>query len=121
MCGCEKHRNPNAKCTCTCDHIKTDYIEVERPGMKTIHKYVLNNVKNEVQTFEGAKFLHVDNQRGEITVWAEVDTRNRKAKKILHVVGTGNEVPEEATKHLGSAIFSEGMIVFHIYEDRTNG
>lgn len=85
--------------------------------MKTIHKYLLNATENRVSTFEAVRFLHVANQREQITVWAEVDTLTRECTRTLHVVGTGDEVPV-AVDYVGSALMAGGDFVFHIYADR---
>jgi hypothetical protein len=83
--------------------------------MRTIHKYVLNDPATNVPTFERVKWLHVDNQHESITVWAEVNTLERECTRTLYVVGTGQEVPREATRHIGSAVFRNGQFVFHVY------
>lgn len=83
--------------------------------MKTIHKYVLSDAVNSVSTYEGARFLHADNQREQITVWAEVHTLARECMRTLHVVGTGGEVPIGA-RYVGSALMVGGDFVFHVYE-----
>ena len=82
--------------------------------MKTIHKYVLGEAVNRVSTFEGARFLHVDNQREQITVWAEVNTLERECMRTLHVVGTGGDVPV-GSAYVGSALVAGGDLVFHVY------
>jgi hypothetical protein len=87
--------------------------------MKTIHKYVLTGVANTVPTFEGARFLHVDNQREQITVWAEVETLNRECIRFVHVVGTGHPLPPgEPGDYVGSAVMAGGDFVFHIYAEK---
>lgn len=84
--------------------------------MKTIHKYVLSDVRNEVGTYEGAQFVHVANQHEQITVWVEVNTLARECMRTLHVVGTGGEVPPGA-RHVGSALMADGHFVFHVYAE----
>ena len=82
--------------------------------MKTIHKYVLTDSVNKVSTFERAKFIHVANQREQITVWAEVNTLGHERMVTLHIVGTGGEVPAGG-RHIGSALLTGGDYVFHVY------
>lgn len=82
--------------------------------MRTIHKYVLTDVVNEVLTFERAKWLYVANQHEQITVWAEVNTLERECMETLHIVGTGHEVPS-GVRHIGSALMDSGRFVFHVY------
>lgn len=82
--------------------------------MRTVHKYTLDDAVNQVATYEGARFIHVDNQRERITVWADVNTLERECVRTLHVVGTGGEVPFRA-EHIGSALVADGSFVFHVY------
>jgi hypothetical protein len=84
--------------------------------MRTIHKYPLTDVITDVPTFERVRFLHVDNQREVITVWAEVNTLERERQCRLHLVGTGHDVPPNAT-HIGSALVDGGNFVFHVYAE----
>lgn len=84
--------------------------------MRTVHKFVLTEVSNDVEMPRGARFLHVDNQRESITFWAEVDTRQPSCVRHLYVVGTGDEVPPFA-EHIGSCLMAGGTFVFHLYAD----
>ena len=84
--------------------------------MRTVHKYVLSDVRNEVSTYEGARFLCAANQREQITVWAEVNTLERECMRTLHVVGTGHEVPRGAA-FIGTALMAGGDYVFHVYAE----
>lgn len=84
--------------------------------MKTIHKYVLPDAENKVPTFEGVRYLHVANQRGQITVWAEVHTLNRERMGTLHVVPTGGSVPS-GSHYIGTALLADGDFVLHVYGD----
>ena len=84
--------------------------------MRTVHKYVLSDVRNEVSTYEGARFLCAANQREQITVWAEVNTLERECLRTLHVVGTGHEVPRGAA-FIGTALMAGGDYVFHVYAE----
>lgn len=86
--------------------------------MRTVHKYVLDATENPVPTYEGARFVHVANQREQITVWAEVNTLERECMTTLHVVGTGGEVPN-GTRHVGTAVMAGGDFVFHVYAPTT--
>ena len=84
--------------------------------MRTVHKYVLTQVENEIETHAGARFLHVANQREQICVWAEVNTDLSRVTATLFVVGTGNPVPARAKTHLGSAVMADGDFIFHVYQ-----
>lgn len=86
--------------------------------MRTVHKYVLHGTQQTVSTYEGARFLHVANQREQITVWAEVNTLERECMATLHVVGTGQPIPPGVT-FVGSALMAGGDFVFHVYAEET--
>lgn len=83
--------------------------------MKQIHKYVLTKSVNRVPSYEGAKVIHIGNQREQITVWAEVHTLERESLLELRIVGTGGEVPIGG-RRVGSALMANGEFVFHVYE-----
>jgi hypothetical protein len=84
--------------------------------MNTVHKYVLQTPVSSVDTYEGARFLHVANQHEQICVWAEVNTLERECVRTLFIVGTGHEVPKGAD-YIGSALVDGGSFVFHIYAE----
>lgn len=84
--------------------------------MRTVHKYALTEPTNKVSTFEGARFIHVANQREQVTVWAEVNTMERECLANLHIVGTGGEVPSGG-RFVGSALMASGNLVFHVYAE----
>lgn len=61
-----------------------------------------------------AKIIFVGAQKGFYpNIWAEVETNNKKEKIPIYIVGTGNPMPKEAMKHLGS--FFQGSFVWHVY------
>lgn len=82
--------------------------------MRTIHKYVLTEAVSEVQTFEGVRFVAVDNQGERVTVWAEVDTDAPESTRTLHIIGTGGHVPP-GLHHIGMAQVAGGAFVWHVY------
>lgn len=84
--------------------------------MKTIHKYALDeNVVTEVETHQGARWLTAQMQGDRMTIWAEVVTDYPKITKRIHVVGTGNVIPENARHYLGT--LQRAQFVFHIYAE----
>lgn len=82
--------------------------------MKTIHKYVLTPTQTNVPTFERARFLHVNDQHGQVTLWAEVNTLERECVRDVHVVPTGGDVPAGA-EYVGTVLLQAGLLVFHVY------
>lgn len=86
----------------------------------TVFKYTLDfgigrKTVNEIELPEGAKVLHVAEQRGAIQLWAWVNPEAPKVKRAFAICGTGMPTPppDEAT-HLGSVI--AGAFVWHIFE-----
>lgn len=86
--------------------------------MRRIYKYPLHISHSQtVAIHDGAKVLHVDNQYGVLTMWAEVNVSdtNPTVYETVYVVGTGNPVPDMAKHHLGSVIIDP--FVWHVYAE----
>jgi len=84
--------------------------------MKTIWKYEINKVVQELEIPFGAKFLHVGNQNGHICLWFEVESENKKETRRFEIAGTGKAQLDIDKKYLGSMIFHNHAFVWHIYE-----
>lgn len=82
--------------------------------MRTIHKHVIDKPVVEIPTFERARFLHADEQHGEITVWVEVNTLERECLRRVLVVPTGGQVPAHSD-FVGTVLLGGGQLVFHVY------
>lgn len=85
---------------------------------RRIYKYPIQ--LDSVTTLElpkGAEVLHVDIQRDQICLWAEVpiDCLLPLRDRSFLVLGTGMDVPVGAT-HVGSALLAGGSLVWHVYE-----
>jgi len=81
--------------------------------MRTIHKYPLAIVDEQIITTQRSKWLHVGlDPQGTPCIWAEVDTRNESVRRSILIIGTGNPIPYGA-KHIGS--FVQGSFVWHVY------
>lgn len=83
--------------------------------MKTIHKVQLPNALNNVSVPKGARFIHVEEQNCELTAWYQCDTDQPKEMRLLHIVGTGNAIPDGKMSHIGTAIMTP--FVFHVFEE----
>lgn len=84
--------------------------------MKRIWKFPL--AITDVQSVampRGARILAVDEQHGALTLWAEVDPSQPKVTRIIHIIGTGNPMPEHLGDYLGTAVIDP--FVWHVYED----
>jgi hypothetical protein len=86
--------------------------------MKTIHKFPLK--LTDIQTVSmphDAYILHVAFQRGQLCLWAIVDTDHKHEDRRIEVAGTGNPMPELfplVRKHLGT-VQGDGF-VWHIFD-----
>ena len=81
--------------------------------MRTIHKYPLAIIDEQIITSQLSKWLHVGlDSQGTPCIWAEVDTRNEKVRCLIRIVGTGNPIPN-GSEHIGS--FVQGPFVWHVY------
>jgi hypothetical protein len=63
----------------------------------------------------GARFLHVAEQFGDITLWFEVDPDAPKVRRGWLLVGTGHPFDEHLT-YVGTTLHAGGSLVLHVYE-----
>lgn len=84
--------------------------------MKTVWKFVLHpNLK--VHMPVGAKPLYVGVQDNTaLCIWAQVDTTAELEEREFVIAGTGHELPEKTGKYLGTVMFNEGELVFHVFD-----
>ena len=64
----------------------------------------------------GAEILHVNTQKGNICIWAEVDTEAPAEERTFKIVGTGHAVPAGPRKYLGTVKLQNDTFIFHVYE-----
>lgn len=84
--------------------------------MKTIYKYILKITDRQlVRMHEGANILTTANQRGELCIWAEVDTSRPCENRNIRIVGTGNPFIPKNPGYIGSAQIED--FVWHVYEE----
>lgn len=84
--------------------------------MKTIYKYALHLIDGmqDVVLPECADIVHFGaDPIGQISIWAEVDTRAPHEVRNFAIVGTGHTIPDGA-EHMASCI--QGPFVWHLYE-----
>lgn len=87
--------------------------------MRTIFKYPLViQATHRVSMPVGAYILSVANQRGAVTLWAEVDSDEPPEDRTFHVIGTGHPFPDRGRERL---IFCGTVVcepyVWHVYEE----
>lgn len=87
--------------------------------MRTIYKYPLPAGECAISLPAGAKFLHVAEQGGRVSIWAEVETDNPAQMRRIKSYGTGFEMlPENRAQHhfIGTFMTDGGQYVWHVYE-----
>ena len=88
--------------------------------MKTIWKYELVELINEIRLPQGAEILHVREQHNKVCIWAEIDDSvvvdHLYEKRTFVLAGTGHQKPDGELTYLGTAMLDGGDIVMHVYE-----
>lgn len=64
----------------------------------------------------GAELLHFGNQRDVPMLWALVDPEMPKTERKFRMAGTGHAIEEPNVRFVGTAQFSAGALVFHLFE-----
>lgn len=86
--------------------------------MRTIYKYPLQPVGRQLLPLpEQARILSVGlDPSGNLALWAEVDSENKKLSREIIIAGTGNPLPTDLdkTRFLGSV--KDGAFMWHLYE-----
>jgi hypothetical protein len=87
----------------------------------TVWKIVLTPGLATYQLPDGAKFLHVAEQRGEPCAWFLCHPEWPKTPRKVLVIGTGHAFPDEIKElvHLGTALLLGGALVVHAFEVTT--
>jgi hypothetical protein len=85
--------------------------------MITIWKHILNDEINKVEMPKGATVLHFDNQRETFCIWeAHDDGTHETEVRTFVIVGTGHSADIDVERYIGTALFSGGSFVFHLFE-----
>lgn len=86
--------------------------------MKSVWKFELHPYTS-VRMPVGATPLYVGAQGDAICLWAKVETEGPWEVRSFVIVGTGHELPEHTGKYLGTAMLSNGALVFHVFDTKT--
>lgn len=86
--------------------------------MKTIYKYGLDITdKQRIELPVGAELLSVQNQRGEINLWALVDSEAELEENLIECFGTGHPINIDAPRqHLGTIQIQDGLQIYHFFK-----
>lgn len=88
--------------------------------MKSVFRYQIGELNQDgifaVQMPVGAKVLLAGEQeaRGELSLWALVDSEAPMETRRFQIAGTGHEV--KGGEHVASFILHDGFHVFHVFE-----
>ena len=86
--------------------------------MKTIHKYeLIISHEQEVFLSAGAEILHVDNQAGELCMWALVDTDAAIETVEIRIYGTGEDIDKSMIgyRYIGTVLLMQDRLASHVY------
>ena len=96
--------------------------------MKTIYKFIIEpGGTRSIPMPAGAEVLSVHVQRGEVCMWALVETEARMEIRTFGVFGTGHTVDpcprgdrwgHDSWHFLGTVLLENDALVFHIFEAR---
>lgn len=87
--------------------------------MITVHKYLVGGPGSfgQLHLPKGFKLLTYRLQRGQHTIWVEVDNaEERKAPVTFAIIGTGHEVMPNVPFYCGTVEDQHGFI-WHLYSD----
>lgn len=84
--------------------------------MRTIYKYRLSITDYQTVAMpEAAKILCAMVQDDQLCLWAEVWSGNETEVRKIHIIGTGNPMPQVKLIHIDSVIMPP--FVWHVYEE----
>lgn len=84
--------------------------------MKTIYKFPLHSAVTEHVMPADAEILTVQVQQGKPQVWVLLDPRAAVVKVALTTYGTGQPIPDDPGKYVGTYQIEYMGLVFHVYE-----
>lgn len=85
--------------------------------MKVIYKYKLES--GPICLTKGAEILTIQLQNGYPYIWTLIDNKAEKDYKVLVILGTGQEMPENFDyKYI--ATFQQNTFVWHVFELNKN-
>ena len=86
---------------------------------KQIWKYILIDATTTMEIPENGNILSVDEQHGNICIWIEINTKNKKIPRQFEIFGTGTIMLEEektVRKFIGTVKLHDSNFIFHVYE-----
>ncbi len=86
--------------------------------MKAIWKFALDIADEQIVSMPtGATLVHVGQQFGELSIWAEVDRDAQKVDRLIVIHGTGHPMGESKSKatYIGTVLMPN-TLEWHIYD-----
>lgn len=85
--------------------------------MNTIYKYQIPVTDEQTLRLPlGAKILSCGNQFENLCIWALIDKSQKNTEdKIIRIYGTGHDIPNLFQSFLGTVIFDQGRLIFHVF------
>ena len=68
----------------------------------------------------GARVLYAGAQKDVLCLWAECNPANVKEARSFHVVSTGDALPDDAGRYVGTAMLYQQSIILHVYDPESN-
>lgn len=65
----------------------------------------------------GAQILDVQDQRGQLCMWALVDPEAEIEQRSFRLAGTGHPIKGWGLHHIATVQMAEGTLVWHLFED----
>ena len=86
----------------------------------TIWKYGIKVGDNVcIRMPKDAELLPVQVQKGQVCIWAIVNSENEYEDRYFHIYGTGHDIPVDILRSgifLGTFQLHDGDLVFHMFE-----
>lgn len=84
---------------------------------KAVWKFTLRPII-EIEMPDGAQVLSVQEQHGELCMWALVDTSKPMVKRKFLTFGTGHILPDgKRLEFVGTALLESGAFVLNVFEE----
>lgn len=85
-----------------------------------IYKYPLQIEDRQIiEMPRGARILSIQVQNGVPCIWAQVNPKSEKEKRVIYIVGTGHDLEDfifDSCGYRGTFQLHGGALVFHVFE-----
>lgn len=82
----------------------------------TIWKFPIDaTTRQAVHLPKGAKVLSCQFQRDQLCLWAMVDPTEETERRLVWLIGTGNEVPSPPLTFVCTVQVMGGSLIFHVF------